>query len=251
MSYQIHSVLTLYPTDTGLTIVAQPLTIAGVATGDPLIATELPVSPVAGARYVVSGDVPDDARFIRWQTSDETTVYGEEAISPPLSIPDHSAALQGLSDAADAILEAVEGIDAGEGEDLDDIRADLDAILGAVSGGSVTYSGPLSPDGGTLTLTQGDDYTSAGTGRVLEWTSDAWSLELEAEVTAAFKPRLGGDRLTFTLEVVDSTTVRLELSSEETEMLSIGEDVYEFGIFVTTPRQTLVKGWVTVVEDGA
>jgi len=244
MSYQIHSVLTLYPSDTGLTIEAQPLTIDGVATGDPLIATELPVSPVAGARYVVSGDVADDARFIRWQTSDETTVYGEEAISPPLNIPDYSAALAGL-------LEAVEGIDAGEGEDLDDIRADLDAILGAVSGGSVTYSGPLSPDGGTLTLTQGDDYTSAGTGRVLEWTSDAWSLELEVEVTAAFKPRLGGERLTFTLEVVDSTTVRLELSSEETEMLSIGEDVYEFGIFVTTPRQTLVKGWVTVVEDGA
>ncbi len=96
------------------------------------------------------------------------------------------------------------------GDDSDNLAA-LAQMIGA---GAITYSGPVSPNGATVTLVQGMDYQQAD-GRALTFT-----LTNGADLTdAAIEMRIGS-ALTVAGTVPSSTQARIELTAEDTAALS-------------------------------
>ena len=120
---------------------------------------------------------------------------------------------------------------------------------------NVTYSAPVDPVSGDVTLVRGDDYT-VSSGRALpSWSSDDWTafdLTHAESVTFRARSRYGETVFEKTAAVLSSTQVRVELTSAETGDFAVGRDAYDFdlqAILVTGDVVTLAQGQMSVIGD--
>jgi hypothetical protein len=137
----------------------------------------------------------------------------------------------------------------------DEIAAILAQVL-PINAGNVTYTAPVNPNTGNLTLIRGDDYTEE-TGRTLPaWSSSDWTpynlLTAEGVTFRAKSKHYGTTVFEKAVEVVSATQVRLELTSAETATFGIGRDAMRFDIEAELAGGeivTLVQGTIHVLED--
>jgi len=120
----------------------------------------------------------------------------------------------------------------------------------------VTVSSPVATGGRLLVLVRGDDYLAAD-GRALEWSSDDWPDLTGAAVALTARSKTTGEvALSAAGEVTvagaGSQTVRVELPTAATSLLSAGTARLEFDVQATLAGGsivTLVLGLVSVLAD--
>lgn len=138
----------------------------------------------------------------------------------------------------------------------DGIPADVDeqaiatAIIAALGTGTIVMVTPVSADGETVQIVQGDDY-HASDGRALEWTGDLWP-----DLTSATIAFHIADADPFTAEgsVTDAgvgpQTVRVQLTAEQTAALNAGQHPFDVEATLESGRVvTLVRGYSHVLAD--
>lgn len=148
---------------------------------------------------------------------------------------------------------------------VDDLETRLTATragyldnLANVRAGNVTVSAPVNADATLLTLVRGDDYDDAES-RELEFSGTDWPVLTSADITMTIR-RAGTVVLSKAGSVVTGTgttkTVKVELTSAETSLFSVGTRIYDFDVQATIPQSpsgehivTLARGKVTVLED--
>lgn len=136
------------------------------------------------------------------------------------------------------------------------IGALIVAKLGLITQGAVTYSAPVAPNTGNLSVVKGDDYTVTS-GRVLpSWTSQDWlPYDLSTATAISFRAKTKYGETVFTksmLPAISDTEVRLELTDSETGALEVGRDMYSFDVqatLLTGDIVTLVLAKMTVISD--
>jgi hypothetical protein len=97
-----------------------------------------------------------------------------------------------------------------------DAETITDAVAARLRRAVVTVTAPVSTTQ-TVTLMQGDDYLAAD-GRALEWTSTGWPDLTGAAVT--WQVGLRGSETLYPVTVVDAATVRVELTTAQTNALT-------------------------------
>jgi hypothetical protein len=131
------------------------------------------------------------------------------------------------------------------------------SALGRIGGGIVTIVSPLGPDGLTLTLVRGDDY-SATDGRAIDWTdtSAQWPTLTSGSIAFTAKKNTRNSTLTVAGSIVTPTgvnkTVRVELTNAQTSSLKVGND-WQYDIQATLSNGDIVtlvrSNAMTVIED--
>jgi hypothetical protein len=118
--------------------------------------------------------------------------------------------------------------------------------------GTVTVSAPVSSDGETVTIVQGDDY-NASDNRELSFTSTDWpDLTSPSDATVTMTANKAGEASAFSVtgSVVDASTVQFEPTAAQTA-IAIG--LWNFDVQATLATSsrviTLVRGKMTVLED--
>jgi len=127
----------------------------------------------------------------------------------------------------------------------------LQMVFG-ISGGVVQVISPVSIDGRTIELIQGDDFTD-GTKRPLIWRSYNWPDLTGATVTFTMKEVEGDGVLDVSGEVVQSgdqlQIVKVELTNNDTSDLVTGVYTYDYdlrAVLASAEVSTLVMGRVGV-----
>lgn len=128
--------------------------------------------------------------------------------------------------------------------DLSSIVTTLDGIVTSLADAAVTVVSPVSVDGGTVTLIQGDTY-DLDEARALEWSSTAWPTLTGA--TVSLRVYVSRTVQTYACTVVDADTVRLELTATQTTALPDGRYQYRLVATLTDGHiQTLAQGMLVV-----
>lgn len=138
-------------------------------------------------------------------------------------------------------------------------------VLGRIGTAEIVTPGPVSVDGGTLTLVRGDDYSSEES-RELSFSSSDWPDLTGAVITMTVRRRAeafgsGSDGVLFTLDDTpgersaggDPQSVTFEPTNAMTDDLLPGDSTGKFDIQATLSPSgrvvTLSTGLVTVTED--
>lgn len=127
-------------------------------------------------------------------------------------------------------------------------QADPAAYL---AGASVTLVSPLSADGGTLRLIQGDSYAAAQS-RSLSWTLTAQPDLTTATVTLTIVVKgvtITKTGLTKANPASGSPTITATLTKEETATLDAAIGVFDLSAAIGSDELTLVRGQVYVQAD--
>ncbi len=167
-------------------------------------------------------------RTIVWDTGGDDPVYATETFGGL----DTLRAVRTVTDALPSLEEAAE------------------AIIAALGTGTIVMVTPVSADGETVQIVQGDDY-HASDGRALEWTGDLWP-----DLTSATIAFHIADADPFTAEgsVTDAgvgpQTVRVQLTAEQTAALNAGQHPFDVEATLESGRVvTLVRGYSHVLAD--
>ncbi len=132
-----------------------------------------------------------------------------------------------------------------------DIAALAAAIVAALSG-SLTVTTPVSVDGTSIELVQGDDYFAAD-GRALEWTRSDWPDLTGATITLNVQTASGIVTIAGTAPVVGAgveQTVRAEMTAAETASLDIGFNDFDVkAVLASTHVVRLALGKCHVLDN--
>jgi hypothetical protein len=135
--------------------------------------------------------------------------------------------------------------------DEEALASAISAAVVAALGGSaeVTLLSPVL-DGGSVVLTQGDDYLAAD-GRALSWSSTAWPDLTGATIRFGAKHRVfTADTVAATGAVVSASSARVELPASVTDSLRVGQWGYMLEATLSTGHVvTLASGRLHVLED--
>lgn len=135
-------------------------------------------------------------------------------------------------------------------------------VIGRIGTADLATQGPVSADGGTLTLVRGDDYTE-DLGREITFSSESWPDLTNSFVEITIRRRreafgTGSDGVLVNAEAIDVNTignaqvVTFELNTALTTTLLPGVSTGKFdvqAILADNSVVTLVTGLVTVTED--
>lgn len=127
----------------------------------------------------------------------------------------------------------------------------VDGLAALIGSGGITVVSPVSEDGGTITIVQGDDY-NASDGRALEWSSDNWPDITGAAITLYIED--SGGTYSEAGSVVASgsgtQTVRVEPPNADTTNLDAGFQKFHVEAVLTSSRVvTLATGVAHVIAD--
>ncbi|MBM3216243.1 hypothetical protein FJZ36_15175 [Candidatus Poribacteria bacterium] len=184
---------------------------------------------------------------------DGTSAKLDVAVSSRLADADYTAP-DSAADIADAVHdEALSGhVAAGStGAALNRLGA-IQTRTDMIGVASVTIRSPL-VTGSAVSLVRGDDY-AADDGRSLDFTFENAPDLTGATITFSARTAYGESHsFAIEAEVLSADEVRVELTSEDTEVLLPGVERYRFDIQAeldgTARVVTLVAGKITVIED--
>jgi hypothetical protein len=189
------------------------------------------------------------------QPDDAATIAGvvwEEDLTLHLNTNTAGALLTTTGSISDPLLNAVPGSYAsGTAGD----------VLGRIGTADIVTQGPVSTDGGTLTLVRGDDYSIA-LGNEIEFSSTSWPDLTNSYIEMTIRRRreafgTGSDGVLVNTignsnTVGNSQTVTFELNTTLTTVLLPGVSSGKFDVQAILDDNsvvTLVTGLVTVTED--
>lgn len=150
---------------------------------------------------------------------------------------------------ADAITAVVAAIDAGS-DQLARIAAKTDLI----SANNVTYTTPVTPQTGDLTLVRGDDYTVTSGRALPQWSNDDWAIFDLPTAAITFRARARYSEAPFerAAAAISGTSVQVELTAAQTASLAVGHEAYQYDLEAALASGdviTLAQGRITVIED--
>lgn len=145
-------------------------------------------------------------------------------------------------------------IDGEPATDITDVQVETAAQAdpaAALAAGTVTVVSPLSPDGGTLRLIQGDSYAAAQS-RQLSWTlsaqpdltAAALTLTIVVKGVTVTKTGLSGSNLASGAPTITATLTKLDTAGFEP---AIG--LFDLSATIGSDELTLVRGRVDVKAD--
>lgn len=130
------------------------------------------------------------------------------------------------------------------------ITADQAMIAVSLAGADVTYVAPLSADGGTVRLIQGDSYAAAQSRQLI------WNLTGQPDLTGAtttltiiVKHVTVTSTATVTNPAGGSPTITATLTTDDTDALPAAVGVFDLSATIGSDELTLVRGRVYVEAD--
>jgi len=174
----------------------------------------------------------------------------DEALSEHTNVGSAGAGLSAAGSAGDPWSTALPGA-YGAGTAGQIVGDNVDGLAALIGSGSITVVSPVSEDGGTITIVQGDDYNNSD-GRALEWFSDDWPDITGASITLHIED--SGGTYSEAGSVVTggsgTQTVRVELPSADTATLDAGFQKFHLEAVLTSGRVvTLATGVAHVIAD--
>jgi hypothetical protein len=174
----------------------------------------------------------------------------DEALSEHTNVGSAGAGLSAAGSAGDPWSTAIPGsYAAGTAGQI--VGDNVDGLAALIGSGGITVVSPVSEDGGTITIVQGDDYNNSD-GRALEWFSDDWPDITGASITLHIED--SGGTYSEAGSVVTggsgTQTVRVELPSADTATLDAGFQKFHLEAVLTSGRVvTLATGVAHVIAD--
>ena len=175
----------------------------------------------------------------------------DEALSEHTNVGSAGAGLSAAGSAGDPWSTALPGA-YGAGTAGQIVGDNVDGLAALIGSGDITVVSPVSEDGGTITIVQGDDYNNSD-GRALEWSSDDWPDVTGAAITLYIEDAAGtySEAGSVVTGGAGTQTVRVELPSADTATLDAGFQKFHVEAVLSGSSRvvTLATGVAHVIAD--
>jgi hypothetical protein len=175
----------------------------------------------------------------------------DEALSEHTNVGSAGAGLSAAGSAGDPWSTALPG-SYGAGTAGQIVGNNVDGLAALIGSGDITVVSPVSEDGGTITIVQGDDYNNSDS-RALEWSSDDWPDVTGAAITLYIEDAAGtySEAGSVVTGGAGTQTVRVELPSADTATLDAGFQKFHVEAVLSGSSRvvTLATGVAHVIAD--